>query len=170
MTDRVSGSRAVQLPINSAAVEARSDMEHVLAAWSGLVVDERRITGPGSRRVRNLAAFLLVHLDWLAGHAAVADLVAEIARVAAAGRTAAYPDPLLGLDLGTCGHADCDSTIFATLHPEDMALPRHLRCEAGHAWPPHQWALLARRIREARNSPTPTSGPRSTVDTDAGPR
>lgn len=151
MADRVSGSRAARLPVNPKAVEARSDVKHLLASWSRLVVDERGVGGPPDSAVRGLVAYLLRHLAWLSAHPAVGDLVEELTAVAGRARLAAYPDPVVKLDLGRCVHAGCDRTIFASLHADDAAVPGHLRCEAGHAWPPHRWALLARRLRDARN-------------------
>ncbi|MGB8943534.1 MAG: hypothetical protein WCD21_25385 [Streptomyces sp.] len=146
LTERVSSGRSRQgIRLNEAALEARGDLLPVLASWAGVVVAERHVAGPRRREVGTLAAFLRLHLDWLAAHPAAADCVAEIRRVTNMARAAVLPRPVVQQELGPCPVDDCGEEVRARLRTDDPAATHVLRCGAGHVVPPHQWLLLSGR-------------------------
>ncbi len=73
----VEHSRTPGTPLPARAVAARSAVRGVLAAWAHVVVGGRGVPRP-VRSVAELAGFLRAHVDWLAAHPAVAEIVAEI--------------------------------------------------------------------------------------------
>ena len=76
--ERVRGGLPGSATINEAAVSARSAIMSTLASLAGLVRDERPVAVVLRREVTPLAAFLRVHLDWLAEHPAARELCDEI--------------------------------------------------------------------------------------------
>jgi hypothetical protein len=68
--ERVSGGEMKGLCLNEASVDARREIISVLATWSGMVAEERRLAASPRRDVPDLAAFLTRHLDWLLAHPA----------------------------------------------------------------------------------------------------
>lgn len=148
--ERVRGGRPNGICLNGAVLEARSDMLRILASWSGMVVDERGVTGPDQREIRHLASFLTTHADWLAAHTTAADIAGEIADLVKSARDAINPNTTTWMELGPCGQPGCEQTVRAVVRAENDLLPARVSCEAGHVWPPHQWLLLGRRIAQAR--------------------
>jgi len=147
--ERVRGGSPGGVSLDDAVVAARSDMLTVASSWAGLIVSERPVARCPRRRIRELSRFLLTHLRWLAGHAAIDDAVTEIAGVVAAAREAI--EPRLGrLELGPCDHAGCGAAIYATIGAGSA--PAGVRCERGHVWRPHEWLLLDRRLGRAGGS------------------
>ncbi|MDH6112526.1 hypothetical protein P3T36_001409 [Kitasatospora sp. MAP12-15] len=145
LRERVSGHRANGIPLNEEAVEARTRITGFLVAWSGLVLDQQGGAGPESREPRALAAFLVRHLDWLTAHPAAAELVAELDELTARVSRLTGPTPDLQVDLGPCAHPGCGSTVYAVLDVGGTPSAQGVGCAAGHALPPRQWLLLARR-------------------------
>lgn len=150
MAEKVSGSRLPSLPINERAATARTDLVRVMAAWAGMAADEFDLTGPSPYAVDKLATFLSRQLDRLLSHPAAGDFVAELSSVAGAARRAAHGDSDRRLDVGCCTHVGCDSRITVRIHGHDPT-PHHVRCDAGHTWPPQQWLQLARRLERAKH-------------------
>jgi hypothetical protein len=148
-SDRVSGSRTHGLPINEHAMTARTELLEVLASWAALVADEFRQRRPRSRSIEELSLFLSRRLPLLLGHPAADDFTAELYTVALAARRAAHGDPTGHREVGRCTHAGCESTVTVRLSAGDPA-PQHVRCEAGHTWPPQQWLRLASQLRAAQ--------------------
>ncbi|SDX94659.1 hypothetical protein SAMN05421504_1045 [Amycolatopsis xylanica] len=134
------------MPLNEAAVDARSDIVRTLASWSGLVAEQHQIGTPPDRRADMLAEFLIRHIDWLSAHPAVAEFAEEISAVTQSAHQVAYPGTNPAVKIGPCPHDDCDSTVHAFLNHEDDLRPAHVACDAGHASPPHQWLKLRRRM------------------------
>jgi hypothetical protein len=150
MVEKVSGSRLPSLPINEGAATARTDLVRVMAAWAALAADEFDLTGPGSYAVDKISVFLSRQLNRLLSHPAAGDFVAELSSVASAARRAAYGGSDRRLDVGRCTHVGCDSRITVRIHGHDP-IPHHVRCDAGHTWPPQQWLQLARRLERAKH-------------------
>ncbi|WP_116026037.1 hypothetical protein [Thermomonospora umbrina] len=151
MTERVSGGRRGDgLRLNEEAVAARSAVLSVLACWSAMVADERRVTRPARREATELAGFLAVHLDWLLAHQAAADFAEEILRAAAKARRAAHSAVLPEMDLGPCPHTGCTGVMSAMGYSRGNGRGHDVRCDAGHVWLPHQWLKLSRQIEGTR--------------------
>ncbi|MDR3036625.1 MAG: OvmZ protein [Kitasatospora sp.] len=142
--ERVSGTRGTGLPLDEAALAARTEVLAVLRCWTALVVGEQRSRAPEQQTVPALVRFLTDHLDWLAAHPAAADFADEVTALVSAADRAAHPDTALRLELGPCVQPGCDGVMFSTARAGDSAPGRKVRCGAGHFWPPHQWLLLAR--------------------------
>lgn len=147
-TERVRGGKRSGTPLNEAAADARSTIRHTLAAWAGLVVEQRGTTAP-NRGVAALADFLDRHLDWLAAHEAVADLVHETHDLVRSARRAARPDPTQQITLGACVEPSCPGVLNARLESGDTLLPAVIVCtlDHSHTWPPSQWHRLRRRMQ-----------------------
>jgi hypothetical protein len=150
--ERISGSKATGIPLNEAAVRARSDMVSVLACWSKMVAEERWVNGPELREIAALVSFLTMHLDWLAAHLAARDFVDEITGLARAARQAAYPDSRFIIELGPCVQPGCESILQVSMRGDDDLPPNSVRCCAGHAWLPHQWLLLDKRMEQIKRN------------------
>jgi hypothetical protein len=150
---KVRGGERRGLNLNEAAVNARLNMKSVLATWSGMVADERRLSKLARRDVAHLVTFLMVHLNWLLAHPAAPDFVDEIAVIASTARRASRSGPALHLDLGLCVQDSCDGAMFATRSGRDASSSLQVRCEAGHVWRPQEWLLLARRVRQGNSDP-----------------
>jgi hypothetical protein len=146
---RVRGCRQGGGPaIDEEALAARSAILGFLSAWSALVVDERGIAPPASRKPSGLAAFLLRNLSWLRTHPAVADLADEAHGLVARGHRSAHLRRDLRMDLGQCVHTDCTATMYSAAPTCEGGSLREVRCTAGHVWKPHQWLLLSRQIQQ----------------------
>jgi hypothetical protein len=142
---RVAGGGRTGLVLDEGVTEARRDLVAVLASWSGLVADERRVRRP-RRNAGELAAFLAVHLDWLLAHPAGSCFAAELRDAAAAAREVSSSGSGAGLELGPCVAEGCEQMMVAARGLSVL----EVRCGAGHAWAPRQWLRLARSL-EARS-------------------
>jgi hypothetical protein len=137
--ERVSGHRPHGIVLRDAVVSIRSDILGVLAAWCGLVAAERGVLGPDELSIPRLSTFVLIHFGWLTAHPAGADFTDELSVLADRARAVLVPDPVEELNLGPCPRPGCGYTLRAEGHPL-----KHIRCEAGHDWPPNQWLQLLR--------------------------
>ncbi|WP_285689895.1 hypothetical protein [Actinoplanes sp. NBRC 103695] len=145
-SERVSGSRAPSLPINEHAMAARTELLEVVAAWSALVADEFRQPRPRSRTIEELSLFLTRRLPLLLAHPAADDFTSELYTVARNARRVAHGDTGRHRTVGRCTHAGCESEVTVRMSVGDPA-PQHVRCEAGHTWPPQQWLHLVSQLR-----------------------
>jgi hypothetical protein len=143
LEERVGGGEVKGLCLNEASVNARFDIMSVLATWSGMVAQERRVTRPADRDVTGLAVFLSRHLDWLLAHHAGACFADELAVTTATARQAGRRDSAPHLSLGCCVEDDCGEALYATGIGADARSSAQVRCEAGHVWQPHEWLVLA---------------------------
>ena len=150
--ERVSGGEMKGLCLNEASVNARLGIISVLASWSGMVAEERRLTRSPRRDVADLVAFLFRHLDWLLAHPAGPYFGDEVAAMTATARRAHLSDPVLRLPLGRCVEEGCDGGLFATRTAEGAPSSVEVRCEAGHVWRCHEWLALARQLRHEDSS------------------
>jgi hypothetical protein len=144
MVPRISRTRPVGISLNEAAVRVRADVLDILSAWCALVVSERGVAGPADRAVDELAAFLDRNLVWLAAHPAAGDLAAELHGLTEAACDVADNASGETRTLGRCDRSGCGQTVFMTRTPEGGG--HRVRCAAGHAWQPHEWLLLSRRM------------------------
>ncbi|MEU6039885.1 hypothetical protein ABZ801_31240 [Actinomadura sp. NPDC047616] len=159
LTERVSGGRRTGPALDEAVMAARSDMLAVLASWSGLVAERRRVARPVRREVGDLCRYLLRHLDWLLGHDGGADFAAEIVAVADQARRALHGPATVRRVLGACVHAGCEGEMYAMSGSGEEVRPTDVQCDRGHTWPPSRWLELfarmnqdqvSRRIKEIR--------------------
>jgi hypothetical protein len=141
------GGPAPGLPFNTAAADARDAVLTVLASWSGLVAEERRVAPP-PREVADLARFMLRHLPWLAAHPAAPELSREIGQATRLARQANDPDPLHRAQVGTCVEAGCQGTLTAVVRSREAALAAEVVCSAdrAHRWPTEEWVRLSSRM------------------------
>jgi hypothetical protein len=149
LTERVSGWQPSGIRLDEAVVTVRSDIRKALASWCALAVDERAIDGPRRRDVDRMAAFLGEQLGWLAAHAAIGDLVEEVARLVDAARQVMGPAPGPGAELGVCHRPGCGH-VLRVIRSLNGSSQRKVTCDAGHVFEPHQWLLLAGRPGRAK--------------------
>jgi hypothetical protein len=140
---RVAGGGTSGLVLDERVTDARRDIVAVLASWSGLVADERRVRRPG-RDAAELSAFLAVHLDWLLAHPAGPCFAEEVLAVASTAREVSRSGPGPAVELGRCVEEGCDHPMVAT---RGTSSDFEVRCAAGHSWRPRQWLSLARQLK-----------------------
>ncbi|WP_217403975.1 helix-turn-helix domain-containing protein [Catellatospora tritici] len=147
--ERVSGTPSFGIKLNTAAVDARDMVRARLRAWSELVRTERGC-GPSSPSVTAMAAFLRLHADWLCGHHAAVDAVAEMAETAAAARRVVNPSGVRKFRVSRCVVGDCEGELVATVQAGSDRLPGEVRCDASaeHVWSAYQWRELDRRASQ----------------------
>jgi hypothetical protein len=156
--ERTSGGGLPGMPFNAAAAEVRSSILGILASWTALVVDERGTTAP-RRAAEPLATFLLVHLDWLAGHPAAGELSQEVADLARHGRRVAFPDPASRVPVGRCVEPGCAGELVALLGPRKPVSAGRIVCRAdpGHAWAGSEWLQLSQLMRAGATAGQPSA-------------
>ncbi|GHF10249.1 hypothetical protein GCM10017776_29990 [Streptomyces griseoluteus] len=147
--ERTSGGPLPGMPFNTAASEARSEILGVLRSWAGVVVDARR-SGTARDRVPVLAAFLSRHVEWLAAHAAAADVCEEVAGLVRRTRRVIDPEPLSRVAIGACVETACSGELTAMVRPRQAHRPAEIVCSAdpAHRWPGHEWLRLSRRLAQ----------------------
>lgn len=164
--ERVSGSKTVGIVLSDSVMETREQVVSGLASWAALVADQRALTPP-HREIRELAAFLLRNLDWLARHEAVGDLTAELTELTVAARIAAYRESSRHFRLGPCAHHSCEQPVLATVTATESTDDCLVACLAGHEWPMHRWIELN---LETRDAPPSSDAARETApDAKDGP-
>lgn len=146
---RTTGGPLPGLPFNTTAADARSATLGLLASWTALVAEERRVSAP-PRDVGSLAGFLSRHADWLAAHPAAGEASREIASAARWARQVAFGERPRRIRVGRCIEADCDGELVAVLDPRNQDSTARIACESdpGHAWTASQWLQLGRRMSE----------------------
>ncbi|WP_216906606.1 hypothetical protein [Nocardia noduli] len=128
---------------NFEASEIRSEILSLLASWSGLVVDERGVAAP-RRDTASLAAFLDVHLDWLAAHETASDAAEEFARLARRARGAGRAETSRRVVVGCCVERGCEGRlgVVARAGGSDVVCD----ADAAHQWSSSEWTRLARQL------------------------
>ena len=137
----VSKVRPHSIILCDAVVEVRSEILGVLTAWSGLVIGERRVSGPDELTIRKFVGFLAVHLHWLCRHHTAPELVDELAELVATVNAALLPAVGYRAAVGTCPQPGCGRTVYAEAYREGLE-PYEVACEAGHVWAPERWLSL----------------------------
>ncbi len=155
LEERVSGSRPRGIVLREAVVTTRSNILGVLASWCGLVVGERGVTAPDEPCIRKLTTFLVIHLNWLAGHPAAPDLVDELGVLVQSARQVVRPDEGVLVELGRCARSGCGELVRAESGTEDQ-LSYRVSCDAGHVVAPAEWLLLRGRrgLDQSRSAPS----------------
>ncbi|MDX3644657.1 hypothetical protein [Streptomyces sp. MB09-02B] len=145
--ERTSGGALPGMPLNTAALEIRSAIVSVLASWSTVVAEERRVRGP-RRTVALLTEFLRRHADWLASHEAAGDLSLEVARLTRGAWRVIDPGPRRRVAVGDCVEDGCPGALSAVVRPDGASVPAEIICDAcpEHHWSGHQWLQLSRRL------------------------
>jgi len=150
-TERVTGWTPTGIVLRENVVTVRSDMAATLRSWATLVVDHRRVQGPRWPEVRDLVAFLLHHLDWLAGHPAAGDFADEIRGLVSGTRNVLDPGMTDALAVSSCEHPGCAEPVlvrFGVRHPG-----RHpVACTAGHRVPAQHWLRLRANLPSRRST------------------
>lgn len=147
--DNIRRQRTARPAFNDAAVDVRSDIISLLASWAAMVAEQRQLSKPPRRDVRPLATFLGRHLEWLLMHEAAPDFADEVTDTVARARKVSNPQARAHLELGSCVEEDCGRPLFVATDPRDGG-PLQIHCEVGHSWRPHDWLMLARRLRSPR--------------------
>lgn len=136
----VRGRRATGIVLDDATVAVRSDVEHLLASWCEMIVQERGVARPGSRDVRKLTLYLQAHLNWLMTHEAVGDFAEEITTLVANAEQVLNPAPDRTVDLGPCMWDGCGRMLRVTISGVSQDAEPQVSCDAGHTWLPRQLA------------------------------
>ncbi|WP_205740647.1 helix-turn-helix domain-containing protein [Haloactinopolyspora alba] len=103
--------------LDHSALMARQNIVSILASWSGLVVDERKLATRPDRTVTDMAAFLESQLPWLSEHPAARDAATEIHDVAEAAAAEVDPHSTARFTIDRCGQSGCDGTARVTHGP-----------------------------------------------------
>lgn len=152
--ERVSGSQYRGLLFNEEASAVSTSMLGVLASWAGVVRGLGVTAAVPERKVGPLAAFLLQHLDLLAGHPAIADLVEEIKGLAADARKVVGPPAARPVTLGTCPQPGCAGAVEAWM-TGGRAAGGAVRCGNGHSWSTGDWLALRKLLSAGASAPAP---------------
>ena len=147
---RVRGGFPSGMNLDVSIITARADMLAILASWSSLVVEGRRLTSPPQREVRELSGFLRRHLPWLAAHSAAGDAAAELTQMVARVEAAVRPDGAHRYELGPCAREGCQGKVHVTMPGHDSPRQTRVSCDFGHEWQPHEWLRLGQRLAQAR--------------------
>lgn len=139
------------IPFNTAAADVRATIVRALRSWSEMVVEERYPDSAPPRSVGALAEFLGRHVGWMARHAAVTEITAEVAQLARSARRVAYPNRVRRVTIGNCVEAGCSGDLVAFVYPNESWPPAEIRCDADpcHSWLEQHWMQLSRRMRTA---------------------
>ncbi|GAA0990542.1 hypothetical protein GCM10009555_076430 [Acrocarpospora macrocephala] len=156
VTEPKRGPSGGGIQLNERAVETRTQISAVLAAWAELVVDELSVEVP-LRTVPALSAFLGRHLNWLAAHTTARDLTDELGALVAAARRA-RSKPARRIQLGCCVERTCTGALTGLIRERDPATPLLIVCDADqdHTWSPNQWHTLRQHLRQ--DAPVTTPG------------
>ncbi|MGW6055058.1 hypothetical protein [Streptomyces sp. NPDC055189] len=143
LRSKITGGSLPGIPLNTAAVEVRSEVLTLLATWSCLVAEERRVTPP-PYTVDGMTAFLSRHVSWLGAHPAVGEASEEIARAHARARRVARPEVPHRLTVGPCAQRGCEGTLNALLYGRAGERSDTIVCDLdpAHSWPGHEWTRL----------------------------
>jgi hypothetical protein len=155
--ERVNGRGGSTIPLNASVATLRSEIMGTLASWSGLVVSEQRISRPPNRTAADLSAFLVRHLDWLAGHPAAGDFADEVCAMVSTARMRAVVTTSTRIELGSCTQPGCDEVIRASFQYWEGRAVHQVGCGSGHRWETHQWLLLAQQLRGSEDTGAPLS-------------
>jgi hypothetical protein len=128
--------------VNQAAVDARTEIRHTLAAYTRMVAEERGIHLPPDT-VTAVGAYLATHHQWLAAHPTAADCSAELSELRRKAWKVAYPTGARVFAVGSC--PQCNQPIRVVLRDSDSLLPSVLVCDGDHQWPADQWRQLRKR-------------------------
>jgi hypothetical protein len=138
------------LPVPADVLDKRRTAHTRLAYWARLVIAGRKMRRLPAVDVPALAAFLLVHCDWLAESypKAVNELESSAADL---GMIAADNAPRrfrVGACPGTNQGQPCPGVVGAIVRADDDLLPSQLACDAlvPHSWPAGEWRVLERRL------------------------
>jgi hypothetical protein len=142
----IRGRRSTGICLDDLTVSARGDTIRVLTSFCEMVVDERRVPGPGGLDVATLVSFLRAHLDWLTAHCIAADFAGEIAGLVAGLRQVLNPAQVRTIDLGPCSRDGCGRMVRASISVTSRRPAPRVRCDAGHTWHPRQWLDLRHQV------------------------
>lgn len=150
LPERIRGGRDNDLPLRESALEARLQLQSVLASWADLVVDERSLLARPERTIQNLAHFIGNHLIWLAGHFAGADFADELDEAVLAGQRAVdFVAANVKRNTRQCPVAECTGTLSVQLDGNDSAGRPEILCTAGHRLSVDESVVLEQRGRTA---------------------
>ncbi|MFJ6798101.1 hypothetical protein [Streptomyces sp. NPDC091268] len=150
--ERVSGSHTRGLLFNEDASAVRTSMLSVLASWSGVVSGLGVRAAVPERKVGPLAAFLLRHLDLLAGHPAAADLAEEVKALVTDARKVVGPTTVRRVTLGTCPQPGCAGPVEARMTGGQES-DHGVQCRNGHSWAADEWLALRRLLSTGAPAP-----------------
>ncbi|MEH0424341.1 hypothetical protein [Streptomyces sp. B21-083] len=143
----MSGSKAVGIALDDTTLTLRSQIVELLASWARLVVEERQLPAPEDCTVLGLASFLDHHVPWLAEHPAAPDFDHEIAALLYVCSSLRGLAPAARrVSLGACSRLHCTGELYVVIPAAGPGAARsEVVCDNGHALPPQDWLLLARR-------------------------
>jgi hypothetical protein len=133
------------LTLNESAVAIRAEIMTVLASWAGLILAERAdVTARPERDVRELADFVRANTDWLAGHSAGAEAVAEFRDLVRRAERVSGTEQPARVEVGPCDVDGCGQQVYARFGAGTSA---EVSCPSGHVRRPDEWLLLAHGAR-----------------------
>lgn len=148
--EKTSGSRNPGLKINTAALDARIYIRHILASWTTMIADVRGVALPWPDDTASLGLFIARHAVWLAAQSATAPHVCtELRDLVHGAYPIAYPSGTRIFDVAACPTQGCPGTLRAVLRRSDALLPAAVVCghDDAHTWSADRWLALGRQIR-----------------------
>jgi hypothetical protein len=145
--DKIPGGRIRSAVFNMAAADARTAILGVLASWSGMVADGRRI-GPPQRTVGALADFLVRHADWLAAQEVAPEMTNEFRALVRQARSIVEPHRQRRITVGACVESGCRGHLVVVVRPREAALSPKIICDhdRAHCWAAESWMRLSAEI------------------------
>ena len=149
------------LPINADILDKRALACARLRVWSALVMVGRRLQHLAADDACTMAAFLLIHVDWLAAQDAGPQVASQLeASAADLGQVAADNAPHR-FGVGRCPgygtsergeRVPCTGVLRVVLRRDDDLLPSVLACtlDPAHTWAAGQWRILGDQIHASR--------------------
>lgn len=147
---RVRGGLHTGMHLDESLLNVRAEVLSLLASWSSLVIEERRLSHAPRREVRELAVFLTRHLRWLASHPAAGDAAAELNHVSTRLKAALRSDAASRYEIGPCTQDGCQGRIEVTMRGRGSTRTTRVSCDFGHEWQPHEWLRLGALVAQAR--------------------
>lgn len=155
---RVTGSPAAGLYINPAVADTRERIRGALFSWARVVAEDRGLTPPSGAggvsapTLHQVAAWLLPHATWCAGHRWADEMAGELGELV--GRAWALLDPARAriTELAPCPDPACqDGMLGAVIRAEGDPRPSIIVCDGcGAEYEPHQWRRLGQRLERRR--------------------
>lgn len=136
------------LPISADVLDKRRTAHIRLAYWARLVIQGQKLHLLAGVDVAALAAFLIIHCDWLADHPSSAAAVRDLEDSATDLGAIAADNAPHRFNVGHCPTVACVGVLRVVLRADDDLLPSALTCTVNpeHTWPAGAWRVLDRII------------------------
>lgn len=172
-------SEAVGIALNADVVKTRDNIRNDLVSWTRIALEEGPWSIPPSDDLRDVAAWLVMRVDWLANQDWSDEIARSIQDTVTEARALVQPNTTYRVEIGPCpepvvvlheetgepGLERCDGTVIAVMQrvTSGEKLPGIVRCtshgddeETPHEWGPTQWHALGRRMGRTLNADATT--------------